>query len=76
MMTFCLLPNLSGYKRAGERFARVEYAPMGQIPFIRKNFSPLNAMMKRAAMSEMDIYDRARDIFHYFDLPYDAPPEE
>jgi hypothetical protein len=32
--------------------------------------------MERAGMSEMDIYNRTRDIFHYFKLPYDAPPPE
>jgi hypothetical protein len=30
--------------------------------------------MERAGMSEREIYDRTRDIFHYFKLPYDAPP--
>ena len=33
---------------------------------------PLNMMMERAAMREVDIYNRTRDIFHYFKLPYDA----
>jgi hypothetical protein len=32
--------------------------------------------MERAGMCEMDIYNRTRDIFHYFKLPYDAPPQE
>jgi hypothetical protein len=30
----------------------------------------------RAGMSEMDIYNRTRDVFLYFKLPYDAPPPE
>jgi hypothetical protein len=33
-------------------------------------------MMERAGMSEMDIYIKTCDIFHYFKLPYDAPPPE
>jgi hypothetical protein len=33
-------------------------------------------MMERAGMSERDIYDRTRDVFLYFNLPYDAPPPE
>ncbi len=73
MMTLCLLPNLSGYKRAGEPLAKVEYDPMDLIHFIQKNFGPLNAMMERAGMSEMDIYNRTRDVFLYYGLPYDAP---
>jgi hypothetical protein len=76
MMTFCLLPNLKGFKRVGEPKAAVEYDPMDLLNFIIKNFGPLNAMMERAGMSEMDIYGRTRDVFHYFKLPYDEPPPE
>ncbi len=74
MMTLCLLPNLSGFKRVGEPKAAVEYDPMDLIRFIRKNFVPLNAMMERAGLSEMDIYNRTRDVFLHFKLPYDAEP--
>jgi hypothetical protein len=49
---------------------------MDLLNFIIKNFGPLNAMMERAGMSEMDIYNRTRDNFLYFKLPYDAPPPE
>jgi len=30
----------------------------------------------RAGMSEMDIYNRTRDVFHHFHLPYDSEPPE
>ena len=76
MLTLCVLPNLSGFKRLGEPMAKVEYDPMDLIRFIKKNFMPLNAVMERAGMSEMDIYNRTRDVFHHFKLPYDAPPPE
>jgi hypothetical protein len=76
MMTLCLLPNLKGFKRFGEPKAAVEYEPLDLLRFIEKNFIPLNTMMERAGMSERDIYDRTRDVFHYFNLPYDAPPPE
>lgn len=76
MMTMCLLPNLQGYKRLGEPNAAVEYNPMDLINFIKKNFGPLNAMMERAGMSEMDIYNRTRDVFQHFKLPYNSPPPE
>ncbi len=42
--------------------------------FIERNFIPLNTMMERAGKSEMDIYNRTRDIFLYFKLPHDAEP--
>ena len=74
MMTLCLLPNLKGFKRVGEPKAAVEYDPMDLLNFITRNFGPLNAMMERAGMSEMDIYNRTREIFLYFNLPFDAKP--
>lgn len=42
------------------------------IKFIERNFIPLNIMMERAYMSEMDIYNRTRKICYYFKLPFDA----
>ena len=76
MMTFCLLPNIKGFKRLGDPKAAVEYDPMDLIGFIQKNFAPLNGMMERAGMSEMDIYNRTKALFEYYQLPFDAPPPE
>jgi hypothetical protein len=76
MMTLCLLPNLKGFKRVGEPKAAVEYDPIDLLRFIEKNFIPLNTMMERAGMSEIDIYNRTRDVFLYYGLPYDAPETE
>ncbi len=76
MMTLCLMPNLQGFKRLGAPRASVEFNPTDLIEFIIQNFGPLNAMMERAGMSEMDIYHRTRDIFRYFKLPFDAGPPE
>ena len=76
MMTLCLLPNLKGFKRVGEPKAAVEYEPLDLLRFIEKNFIPLNTMMERAGMSEMDIYNRTNDLFQYYGLPFDAPPPE
>jgi hypothetical protein len=57
--------------------AAVEYDPMDLIHLVQKNFVPLNLMMERAGMSEMDIYERTRDVFLHYKLPYDSePPEE
>ncbi len=53
--------------------AAAEYDPMDLINFIKKNFVPLNMMMERAGMSEVDIYNRTRDVFLHYKLPYDAP---
>jgi len=69
MMTLCLLPKLSGYKRLGAPKAAVEYDPMDLIHFIAGNFGPLKLMMERAGMSEMDIYNQSRDVFLHYKLP-------
>jgi len=61
---------------AGGNDAAVEYDPTDLIRFIQKNFGPLNAIMERAGMSELDIYNRTRDVFLHYKLPYDAPPPE
>ena len=76
MMTLCLMPNISGFKRLGEPNASVEYDPMDLLNFINKNFVPLNEMMERAGMSEMDIYNRTRDVFLHYKLPFNSPPPE
>ncbi len=76
MMTMCLLSNLEGFKRLGEPKASVQYDPLELLRFIQRNFAPLNLMMERAGMSEMDIYQRSGALFRYFGLPYDAPPPE
>jgi hypothetical protein len=74
MMTLCLLPNLKGFKRFGEPKAAVEYELIDLLRFMEKNFAPLNAMMERAWMSELEIHNMTRDVFHYFHLPCDAEP--
>jgi hypothetical protein len=77
MMTMCLMPKFSGFKRLGAPSASVEIDSTDLLNFIRSNFGPLNLVMERAGMSERDIYNRTRDVFHHYKLPYDVePPEE
>lgn len=52
-----------GGKRLCEPNAAVEYDPMDLINFIKKNFVQLNMMLERAGTSEVDIYNRTRDVF-------------
>ena len=43
------------------------------FPAVRVQDNPQQTMKD----NEMDIYNRTRDVFHHFKLPYDAePPEE
>ncbi len=77
MMTMCLLPNLQSFKRLGDPQAAVEYEPLDLLRFIEKNFTPLNAMMERAGMPELAIYQRTKEVFEHFHLRFDAePPDE
>jgi hypothetical protein len=77
MMTLCLMPNLASFKRLGEPLAKVEYDPADLLPLISRDLGPLNAMMERAGMTELAIYERTRDVFRHFHLPFHvAPPEE
>lgn len=62
MIALCLLPKIRGYKSLGEPKSCVEYDQAHLLGLIEKNIPPLNTMMERAAMSEMDIYNRTRDI--------------
>lgn len=74
MMTICLLPNLECFKRPGDPQAAVEHEPLDLLRFIEKNFTPPNAMMERAGMTEQDIYNRTKEVFAHFGLPYEAAP--
>lgn len=77
MMTMCVLPTISSFKRLGQTQAEVQYKHTDLIRFVEKNFAPLNLMMERAGMSEMDNYNRTRDVFLYYQLPFDCePPQE
>lgn len=74
IMTMCLLPNISGFTRIGQPKAAAQYDPMDLIQFVQKNFVPLNLMMERAGMREMEIYNRTRDVFLHYKVPFDSEP--
>ena len=75
-MTLCLMPNLASFKRLGEPRAKVEYDPADLLPVIHRDLVQLNAMMERAGMSELAIYERTRKVFRHFHLPFHAEPPE
>lgn len=68
MMTMCLLPNLTGFKRLGAPSVSVEINSADFLHFIKSNLKPLNFMMERADMSEREIANRTRDIFRHYNL--------
>jgi hypothetical protein len=72
MVVACLLKNISGKFERGAPMSQLVIDPMELIQFISVGFGPMNAMCERAGLSEQAIYERTRDIFHYFNLPFDA----
>lgn len=41
-----------------------------------RNFAQLSGMMERAGMSERAIYQRTKEVFEHFHLPFDSEPPE
>lgn len=77
MMTLCLMPELHDSKRLDQTYSGVIYDPLDLMNFISANWVIFNTMMERAGMSEMDIYNRTRDIMLYYKFPFNVnPPEE
>jgi hypothetical protein len=73
-----LQPTVVGDRlyRSKAGLAKVEYDPMDLIRFIQRSFALLNTMMERAGMSEWAIYQRTKEVFEHFHLPFEAKPPE
>ena len=76
MMVMCCLPSIVAVKVDGRPNVAVEYDRLELLHFLGKDFMPMNAMCDQAQMSERSIYDRSKEVFGYFNLPYDSelPP--
>jgi hypothetical protein len=48
--------------------------PLDLLNFLKRDFLPMNLMCERAGMFEDRIYDRTKQIFEYFGLPFDVEP--
>ncbi len=44
------------------------------VRFIDRDFAPMNLMCNRAGMFEERVYERTKQVFEYFGLPFDVPP--
>lgn len=71
MMELSLLSSLTMLRRDGVAQVQVSYDPVELVRGLAKQFMPMNLMCERAGMTEPEIYNLSRDVFHYFDLPYD-----
>ena len=71
-MVICCLNSLTALKVDGQPSCRVEYDPLELIHFIAADMPHMNRMCERAGLSEAEIYNRTRGLFHYFHLPFDV----
>ena len=74
MMVLCCLPSLTAVKVDGRPNVTVEYNPVELLNFISQDFGPMNIMCERAGMSERLIYDRTKQVFEYFEMPFNVEP--
>ena len=70
-VVLCCLDSLTGVKRDGVSMCGVEFDPLELVRFLADCLPPMNWLCERAGMSEVEIDQRSREIFQYFDLPYD-----
>jgi hypothetical protein len=71
-MTLCCLNSLTGISRDGSPFSGVEYDPLELAKFVAGGLPSMNAACLWAGFSEVEIEQRTREVFEYFELPYDA----
>ena len=71
-MVICCLNSFTTLKVEGQAACRVEYDPLELIRFIAQDFPHMNWMCEFAGMTEMEIFHRTRDVFKYFNFPFDA----
>ena len=71
-MVLSCLSSITAMKVDGQPNVKVDYDRVELVHFIGKDFIPMNEMCERAGMFERLIYDRTKDVFEYFDLPFNA----
>jgi hypothetical protein len=68
----CCLPSITAMKVDGQPAVTVDFEPIKLLQFLSRDFGPMNAMCERAKMFEDRIYDRTKQVFEYFDLPFEV----
>ena len=71
-MVICCLNSFTTLKVDGEDHCGVEYDPLELVRFIALDLPHMNWMCERAGMSEMEIFHRTCELFHYFKFPFDG----
>lgn len=73
-MTMCCMNSLTAIKVDGSPQVQVECEPMELLQFLARDLTHMNAMCDRAQMFEDRIFNRTKQVFAYFNLPFDVTP--
>lgn len=68
----CCLQTFTAFKVDGRVTCAVEYDLLDLVQFIAHDLPFMNGMCKRAGMTEVEIFQRTREVFLYFGLPFEA----
>lgn len=71
-MVFCCLSSILAVRFDRIRMVKVEYDLIELLRFLRPRFGPMNALCLRAGLSNESTIARARAVFEYFELPFNA----
>lgn len=69
VMVLSSLPSITALKTTRSQAVTVEYDPLELLRFLEISFQPMNVMADRAGVSEVELHQRTRAIFLYFNLP-------
>lgn len=71
-MVFCCLSSLAEIRRDGQTVCGVESDSLELVHFIAQDLPHMNGMCERAGISEQGIFERTREVFTYFQLPFEV----
>ncbi len=75
-MVFCCLRTFNAVTMDGRATCGVEYDPFELVQFIAHDLPFMNATCERAGMTEREIFERTREVFFYFGLPFDVSGQD
>jgi hypothetical protein len=71
-MTMCCLPSANTMQVDGQTQVAVTCDPLAILNFVKEDFPPMNLTCELAKIFEERIFDRTKDVFEYFGLPFDG----
>jgi hypothetical protein len=74
LMTLCRLASVASVKTDGSDRVRVNYDVTELLRLCPVDLFAMNLVCERAGLSELEIFERTRDVFAYWCLPFHASP--